>query len=415
MKILRAFKTELDLNDKQVTLCLKHAGAARFAYNWGLVQKKMAYEHGDKTPNAIVLHKRLNLLKKNELSWMYEVSKTTPQEALRNLDKAYDNFFRRAKQKKQGKLSGKAGFPKFKSKKKGIGSFQVWGAIHIFEKAIQLPRFGKIRLKESGYLPTEGAKVLYATVSEKAGRWFVAVQCEVEMPEPIFDRSKPVCGVDLGIKTLATVSDGSRFANPKALKSALKKTKRLHRIVSRRQKGGRNRKKAVQALATAYAQTSNIRNNTLHQVTTWLTKNKSAVVLENLNVAGMKKNRKLALAISDVGFGEFRRQMQYKGAWYGCQVILADRFFASSKICSHCGNKKDVMSLSERVFRCEKCGLEIDRDLNAAINLEHLIKYNTTASSAGSCACGEDVRPVFNRQPSVKQEQNNKSTMYRFV
>ena len=375
----------------------------------------MSYEHGEKIPNAIDLHKRLNLLKKGELAWMYEVSKTTPQEALRHLDKAYDNFFRRAKEKKQGNMSGKAGFPKFKSKKKGIGSFQVWGSIHIFEKAIQLPRFGKIRLKESGYLPTEGVKVLYATVSEKAGRWFVAVQCEVEMPEPMVDSSKPVCGVDMGIKTLATVSDGTQFANPKALKSALKKIKRLHRIVSHRQMGGKNRKKAVQALATAYAQTTNMRNNTLHQVTTWLTKNKSAVVLENLNVAGMKRNRKLALAISDVGFGEFRRQMQYKGAWYGCQVILADRFFASSKICSHCGYKKDVMPLSERVFRCEKCGLEIDRDLNAAINLEHLIKYNTTASSAGSYACGEDVRPVFNRQPSVKQEQNNKSTMCRFV
>ena len=246
----------MDLNDKQVTLCLKHAGAARFAYNWGLVQKKMAYEHGEKIPNAIDLHKRLNLLKKSELAWMYEVSKTTPQEALRHLDKAYTNFFRRVKQKKQGNLSGKAGFPKFKSKKKGIGSFQVWGSIHIFEKAIQLPRFGKIRLKESGYLPTEGVKVLYATVSERAGRWFVAVQCEVEMPEPLVDSSKPVCGVDLGIKTLATVSDGTQFANPKALKSALKKVKRLHRIVSHRQKGGKNRKKAVQALATAYAQTT---------------------------------------------------------------------------------------------------------------------------------------------------------------
>ncbi len=374
MKIFRAYKTELDLTNKQRTLCLKHAGAARFAYNWGLTRKIEAYQNHEKTPNAIELHKELNALKKGELAWLYEVSKTTPQEALRNLDRAYNNFFQRAKQKKQGKLVGKVGFPKFKSKKKGIGGFQIWGAINIFEKALQLPRFGLLRLKENGYLPTGDTKILYTTVSEKAGRWFVAIQCEIELPEPVNDESKPICGVDLGIKHLATISEGVQFANPKALKSSLKKVKRLHRVVSRRIIGSANRKKAVKFLARAYARTANIRNNALHQVTTWLAKNKSVVVLEDLNVACMQKNHKLALAIADVGFGEFRRQMQYKSNWYGCKIIMADRFFPSTKTCSQCGHVKADMPLSERIFQCENCGTEMDRDLNAAINLEKLVK-----------------------------------------
>lgn len=392
MKILRAYKTELNLNNKQRTLCMKHAGAARFAYNWGLAQKIQAYQNGEKTPNAIDLHKKLNQLKKSELSWMYEVSKTTPQEALRNLDRAYDNFFRRVKAKNAGKYKGAVGVPKFKSKKTGIGNFQIWGSIHVFEKAIQLPRFGKIRLKESGYLPIDGAKILYATVSEKAGRWIVSLQCEVDVEEPTKNNSRGVCGVDLGIKTLATVSDGTQIENPKALKTSLDKIKRLQRTVSRRKKGSENRKKAVRKLAQAYARVENVRKNALHQATTWLAKNKSVVVLETLNVDGMKRNRKLAQAISDVGFYEFNRQLQYKGAWYGCEVVLADPFFPSSKTCSRCGHKKDELSLSERAFHCEKCGVELDRDLNAAINLEKLA--TTTASSAGSHACGEDVRPA---------------------
>ena len=139
---------------------------------------------------------------------MYESSKCAPQEALRNLDTAFDNFFRRVKLKKQGKLKGKVGFPKFKSKKRGLGGFRLTGAIHVFEKHVQLPRLGKLKLKERGYLPTSEVKVLSATVSEQAGRWFVSLQVEMDIPDPVAS-NKPVAGVDLGIKTLATVSDGT--------------------------------------------------------------------------------------------------------------------------------------------------------------------------------------------------------------
>ena len=386
---MRAFKTELDLNNVQKTACARHAGAARWAYNWGLARKMEAYQKGEKDPTAIDLHRELNVLKKGELSWMYKVSKCAPQEALRNLDQAYAHFFRRVKEKKAGKKI-QAGFPKFKSKKNGLGSFRLTGAIHAFDHAIQLPRLGRLRLKECGYLPVEGVHILSATVSERAGRWFVSVQVEKEIADPQTSY-RPVVGVDLGILALATFSDGTRIENPHALKRDLGKIKRLQRTVSRRKKGSANREKAVRQLARAHLRVANVRKDALHQVTSRLARTKSAVVLEDLHVSGMVQNHHLAQAITDVGFSEFRRQMVYKGQWYGCQIILADRFYPSSKRCSQCGQIKHEMDLGTRVYICDQCGLMIDRDLNAALNLEQV----TTGSSPERYACGESVSPGY--------------------
>lgn len=371
MFILRAFKTELDLNNAQQSACIRHAGAARFAFNWGLSCKIAAYENGQKVPTAIELHRELNALKKTDYPWMYEVSKCAPQEALRNLDNAYAQFFRRLKEKKAGK-NVKAGFPRFKSRKNGLGSFRFTGAIHVYEKAIKLPRLGILRLKEQGYLPVCGAHILSATVSEKAGRWFVSLQVEMDIPDPT-PSGKPTAGVDLGINRMAQVSDGTSFENPRALKKTLTKLKRLQRIVSRRQKGSANRQKAVKQLARTHFRVANIRKDALHQVTTYLARNKSVIVLENLNVSGMLKNHHLAQAIADVGMSEFRRQLEYKGTWYGCKILIAERFYPSTKRCSQCGQVKPVMGLGEREYHCENCGYVIDRDLNAALNLEQLI------------------------------------------
>jgi putative transposase len=209
-------------------------------------------------------------------------------------------------------------------------------------------------------------------------------------PEPL-DTARPVAGVDLGVLALATFSDGTRIENPRALKYSLRKIKRLQRVVSRRQNGSANRQKAVRQLARAHLRIANIRKNALHQATSLLTRTKSAVVLEDLNVSGMMKNHYLARAIADVGFYEFRRQMEYKGERYGCQIILANPFYPSTKRCSRCGHAQEDMDLSRRVYRCPDCGLTIDRDLNAAFNLEQL----TTGSSPERYACGESVRPGF--------------------
>ena len=218
----------------------------------------------------------------------------------------------------------------------------------------------------------------------QAGRWFVSIQIEMEIPDPKATY-QPAAGVDLGILALATVSDGTRIENPHALKSSLRKIKRLQRVVSRRKKGSANREKAVRHLAKAHLRVANVRKNALHQTTSLLARTKSAVVLEDLNVSGMVKNHPLAQAIADVGFHEFRRQLLYKGQWFGCKIILAPRFYPSTKRCSQCGHTKVGMDLNERVYLCDHCGLMIDRDLNAAIDLEQL----STGSFPESYACGE--------------------------
>lgn len=258
MNVRRGYKVELDLNNEQRTACLQHAGCARFAWNWGLARKQEAYQQTGKRPTAVDLHKELNLLKKTDYPWMYESSKCAPQEALRDLDMAYKHAYRRLKEGKRGK---QVGWPKFKSRNKGIGGFRLTGSIHIDEKTIQLPRLGTLRLKEQGYLPV-GAKVAQAHVTEQAGRWFVSVQVEQECGE-MAQGNGPAIGIDLGMKALATCSDGSVYENPKALRSNLKKLRRVSRQHSRKVKGSRNRKKAARKLARVHARIAHIRKDAL--------------------------------------------------------------------------------------------------------------------------------------------------------
>src|SRR5260221_9443593 len=406
--IQRAYKTELDLNDQQLTACRKHAGAARWAYNWGLARKQDAYRKTGNSPSAIDLHRELNALKQTEVPWMYKVSKCAPQEALRNLDRAFAHFFRRAQLKQRGKLHGKLGYPRRKSKKRGLGSFRLTGAIVVFPHAVRLPRLGRLRLKERSYLPAD-AKILSATVTEQAGHWYVSVLVEQEHVVPA--NCGPAVGVDLGIKRLATLSDGAEEPNPRHLKQRLRKIKRCQRTVSRRRKGSYNRRKAVRRLANLHRTVASQRANTVHHLTSRLAKTKPVVVIEDLNVSGMLKNHHLAQAIGDVGLGAFRRQLTYKAAWYGCRVVVADGWEPSSKTCSGCGWVDGDLTLAERTVRCENparpdCGLVLDRDLNAAINRAKL----ADRSSDSLNACGEDgsgQRQVALVKPSsMKQEPN---------
>jgi putative transposase len=390
--VRRAYRAELELNDRQLTACTRHAGAARYAYNWGLQRKQEAYLATGTSPSAMELHRELNARKQTDLAWLYEVSKCAPQEALRNLDTAFAHFFRRCQLKQAGKLRGKVGYPQVKTKKRWVGSFRLTGRIVVCADTIQLPRLGRLRLKERGYLPTSGTlgvKVLSATVSEQAGHWYVSLQ--VEQAQEVAVNTGPVAGVDLGVKTLATCSDGTVIPNPRPLTRRLRKLKRFHRAVSRKQKGSKNRRKAARRLGRLYRTIAHQRANTLHQVTTRLAKTKAVIVIEDLYVAGMLKNHHLAQAISDVGFGEFRRQLTYKAAWYGSRVVVADRWEPSSKTCSGCGWVDEELTLSDRWFRCRNarvaCGLVLDRNLNAAINLSKLA-HLAGSSSERQNACG---------------------------
>lgn len=401
MKVLRAYKVELDPNNKQATAMRRHAGAARWAFNWGLRQKIDAYETTGKSPGAIELHRRLNALKKTPKEdggapWMYETSKCAPQEALRDLDQAYKHFFRRCENG-----DARKGFPKFKKRKDGQGSFRLTGSIKVGDPWIHLPRLGRLRLKERGYLPTADVKILSATVSQRAGRWFVSLQVEGEQgdPEP---KSEHVVGVDVGSRKLAVTSDGEVFENPRALAKAQRRLAHHQRCVARKQKGSSNRKKAVRRLQRQHYRVSCVRRDAIHKATSSIAKKASTVVIETLNIQGMVKNRSLARALHDASMAEFHRQITYKASWCGAEVVRADRFYPSSKTCSSCGTVKDDLGFDE-TYHCDACGLVIDRDLNAAINLKNL------AGSSPVTACGEGVSPA--RRPrscglaaSVKQE-----------
>lgn len=402
MKMYRAYKTEFNLNNKQRSLMEQCAGLARFTYNWALDKRIKEYESTKKFLTAYDLQKKLNSLKKTEFQWMYDYSKSIPQSETVNVERAFQNFFRRVKQKK-----GKVGFPKFKSKHKDLQSFRVEGIIHVESNKIKLPRIGWLKLHESNYLPTKNVKILSATVSKKAGRWFVSVQVEIEKPETV-NKNTEIIGIDLGIKTLAVTSDGTTYENPKALKSNLVKLKKIQRKYSRQcrinPKGSSNQNKTKKKLQLLHFRISNIRKDSLHKITSDIVKTKQAklIVIEDLNVSGMMKNRKLSRAISDCGLFEFRRQLEYKCSWENIQLITADRFFPSSKTCSCCGQVKDELPLSERTYHCD-CGLVIDRDLNAAINLR-----NYHAGSSSVKVCGEDVS-LSDKQFSKKQKENRKS------
>jgi putative transposase len=391
MLIKRAYKTELDPNNVQRTAMLRHAGAARFAYNWGLARRKEEYAKTGKSSNAIGLHRQLNALKKTDFPWMYEVSKCAPQEALRDLDRAFKNFF-----------EGRAKYPRFRSRKRGIGGFRLTGSIRVFHDSVQLPRIGVVRLKEKGYLPTEGVHILSATVSERAGRWFVSVQVEEEIEVPV--NTGPAVGVDVGISKLATVSDGTVIENPRALARFERKLKRLQRSLSRKMKGSRNRLDAKMRLARCEFRIASIRRDAQHKATTMLARTKSVIGVESLNVTGLLKNHHIAKQLADASIGEFLRQLEYKAGWCGGAVVEADPFFPSTKMCSSCGAVKDEMPLSERTYNCESCGFEADRDLNSARNLASVAA--SWAETLNACESGE-VHPAFGGRCSpMKQEPN---------
>ena len=398
MLINKAYRYELDPNNIQRSHLVQHAGVARFTYNWGLEQRIKQYKNNqgnDRFTDAMKQNKLLNSLKKTEFSWMYETSKCAPQEALRDLHQAFQNFYR-------GLKSGKnVGFPRFK--RRGVrDSFRLYGTIKFHKRAIQLPRIGKVRIKEKRKCYYSG-RILSVTVRRRANRWFVSVTVKEEIPEPQPVRGIPV-GVDLGVKTLATLSDGTIYANQRALGKRLRKLRQLHRKLSRKEKGSKNREKARLRLAKMYLKVFNIRQDTLHQLTTYLAKSHSKIVIENLCVSGMLKNRRLARAIADVGFYEFRRQLEYKSQWYGSELIVVSRTYPSSKLCSRCGHRKKNLSLSERLYKCEQCGVRIDRDLNAALNLVAVSLPETEN------ACGEEVRHSKSSEicnaASMKQEPN---------
>jgi len=395
MKIQRAYKTELKINNKQSFYLMGHVGAARHVYNWGLEQRIKEYKETGKSSNAIAQHRQLNELKKGEKSWLYEYSKCVGQEALRDLDKAFSNFFRRCKQKKVGV---KAGYPKFKKRKESSGSFRLTGAIHIEENRIKLPRIGWLNLYELGYLPV-GVKPKSVTVSLDVDKWYVSILAEEELPDKR-GRDQGI-GIDVGLKELAVCSDGVRFENIKSLKKHERKLKLAQRELSKRKKGGKNRKKSIITVQRVHRKIRNVRTDYIQKITSQVARAKSQgsrpsfIVVEDLNIAGMLRNVNLSKAVADASMQMFHRMLEYKCSWYGIDLIKANRWYPSSKRCNDCGAIYKKLKLSEREWVCTECGVVHDRDFNAALNLRDypFLDENNTASSVGINAFGEDVRP----------------------
>jgi putative transposase len=219
--------------------------------------------------------------------------------------------------------------------------------------------------------------------------WFAVININIEdkpIEAPNGNKNQVTVGVDMGIKSMMVLSDGTIYENPKALRTHLKQLKRLQRSLSRKQKGSNNRKKAQAKVARKHYRITTIRKNAIHQATTEIVKKYDKIIIETLKPKNIAKNHKLAQAVIDVSFGEMSRQLAYKCLWNNKELVKANQWFASSKLCSSCGHKKEILKLSERIYKCENCGLEIDRDLNAAINLAN---YSSTSKCEGTKACGE--------------------------
>ena len=387
-----------------------HAGAARFAWNWGLAKCNERYAAEGKWYSAVDLHRMWNAAKKADpaLGWWEENSKCVYQEAFSNLDRALGDFVKSKKGQRKGR---RLGFPKVKKRGRCRDSFRFGtGAMRCAGSTVTLPRLGKIKTYESTRklarrLANGSARILSATVSRTAQRWFCSFIVEIQQAIPQrHARPGSAIGIDLGVKTLLTGIDDQdqvvTVAGPKPLSAGLRRLRSASRAHSRKVRGSANRRKSAARLARLHVRVANVRTDALHKATTALARRYETIVAEDLNVAGMGRNRRLARAVADQGFGRARRMLAYKTTWHGGQLIVAGRFYPSSKTCSGCGAVKAKLALSERTYRCDHCGRVLDRDVNAARNLLAL----AVSGAERLNACGGTARPGTAGHAPLKQE-----------
>ncbi len=382
MLVAGGFKTELAPTKEQDNALRNAGGCARKAYNWALDRINERVSEID----AMGLHKEWNVWKKENAPWTYEVTKCAPQEAFADLCQAWKNFFENPAHFRR---------PTWREKHRKKDRFRINEGWKVANDKVKVPNIGWIRLREkfvdwdketniltkrkkNGEIKFKG-RVLSMSLSTRAGKWFVSFQLERSLfPEPV---NGPTCGIDLGITTFVTISsDGEirEVEGPKALRKACKRLRRLQRRMSKKKKGGKNREKARIVLARQHLKVANRRKDFHHKLTTELTKTKSLIKNETLNISGMMRNPCLAKHIQDMGWGEFQRQLKYKSQWYGSQVAFLDRWEPTSKRCSCCGNIKP-MPLNIRVYECEVCGMKMGRDANSAVGIEQCERYEIYA------------------------------------
>ncbi|MBY3433415.1 transposase [Rhizobium laguerreae] len=399
--MLLAHKIALDPNNKQRTHLAKAAGTARFAFNWALAEWQRQYDawkldNSLERPSQYLLRRQLNAIKRTDYPWMAEVTKNAPQMAIVQLGEAFKNFWAK-----------RAKYPAFR--KKGVDDrFTLTNDQFILNGSrIRIPNLGWVRMREP--LRFEG-KIQSATISRKADRWFVSFNVILDnlshLPKA---ENQGATGVDVGLTTHATLSNGEKVVGPKPHRKLLNRMKRLSRNLSRKEKGSKNRSKARVKLAKLHMRIADIRGDATHKLTTSITRRYHTIGAEGLNVRGMMRNRRRARATADMGLFETRRQMTYKASMRGGIVVAADKWFPSSKLCHCCGWKNEALTLKDRKWVCEGCGTEHDRDVNAAVNLENYAVRHITASSAVTACGGEGAgrrRKTAVKPSPAKQEIN---------
>ena len=415
-------KIELVPNNKQKTYFRKAFGCARLAYNWGLAEWQRRYKEGEKC-SFFVLNNVFNAIKGEQYPFVYEVTKYACQQSLRNVATAYKNFFDNLK-------NGKVCYPQFKRKKDNQGSFYFAEVklsdtntnSKVFKKMahnerlkrqyLKVPNLGCVKMTQRIRF---NGKINGVVISQEGDKYFASFSMQISEdeykrthPHVACNKKKKSIGVDVGIKSALVLSDGISVDSPKPLKNNLRKIKRLSRQLDKRThartkqerlsgvKKSNNYQKLSVKLANAQRRVANIRRDFTQKVTTILTTHYGQIAVEDLNVKGMVKNRRLAQSVSDVAFGELLRQIEYKSAYNGVTVKKADRFYPSSKTCSVCGNVKHDLKLKDRTYRCDKCGSVIDRDYNASLNLLSLL-LNTKIGSSSPEFTPADLTALLSR------------------
>jgi putative transposase len=372
----KGFKYRFFPTDEQAAQLARTFGCARYVYNQALELRSMAWQQEKKFVGYHETAAKLTEWKKNpDRAFLAEVSSVALQQSLRNLDTAFTNFFEK-----------RAKYPRFKSRRSYQSARYATNAFTFRDGQITLAKQSEpLNISWSRPLPDD-AQMLSLTVSrDTAGRYFVSILVKTDV-KPL-KKAKAEIGIDVGIKTLATTSEGEKIENPRPLVRREKRLKRLQRGLSRKVKGSNNRQKAKLKVARLHARISDARRDTLEKFTTRIISENQAIFVEGLNVAGMMRNHNLAKHIVDAAFGEIFRELEYKAFWYGRTYLPLDRFFPSSKLCSWCGHLLDELPLAVREWDCPACGRRHDRDINAAINIkkagQYLLKWiKTTGSDA---------------------------------